>query len=78
MATIPPANRKLMDRRAQLLGPAYRLFYETPLHLVRGEGVWLFDDQGQRYLDMMSAYSAVSFGHSHPLLVKALTEQAGH
>ena len=47
-----------------------------PVVLTRGEGVWLFDDRGRRYLDMMSAYSAVSFGHSHPALVAALTEQA--
>ena len=44
--------------------------------LQRGEGVWLFDTEGRRYLDMMSAYSAVSFGHSHPALVRVLTEQA--
>jgi ornithine--oxo-acid transaminase len=47
-----------------------------PVVLNRGEGVYLFDEQGKRYLDMMSAYSAVSFGHSHPELVRALTEQA--
>ncbi|MFN7835465.1 MAG: ornithine--oxo-acid transaminase [Burkholderiaceae bacterium] len=41
-----------------------------------GEGVWLTDVQGHRVLDMMSAYSAVSFGHSHPRLIKALTDQA--
>ena len=44
--------------------------------LERGEDVWLFDTAGRRYLDMMSAYSAVSFGHGHPALVNALTEQA--
>jgi ornithine aminotransferase len=44
--------------------------------LVRGEGVFVWDDGGKRYLDMMSAYSAVSCGHSHPRLVAALTEQA--
>src|SRR5664279_6231341 len=44
--------------------------------LERGEDVWLFDTDGRRYLDMMSAYSAVSFGHGHPVLVDALTEQA--
>ncbi len=42
----------------------------------RGEGVWLWDVAGRRYLDMMSAYSAVSFGHSNPRLVQALTDQA--
>jgi ornithine--oxo-acid transaminase len=40
------------------------------------EGVWLWDDEGRRYLDMLSAYSAVSFGYGHPKLLKALTEQA--
>src|SRR5688572_16428768 len=48
-----------------------------PVVLTRGEGVYLWDDQGNRYIDMMSAYSAVSHGHCHPKLVKELTEQAG-
>jgi ornithine--oxo-acid transaminase len=47
-----------------------------PVVLSRGEGVWLWDDQGQRYLDMLSAYSAVSFGYGNPRLLAALTEQA--
>lgn len=47
-----------------------------PVVLVRGEGVFVWDDQGKRYLDMMSAYSAVSHGHCHPRLVKILTGQA--
>jgi ornithine--oxo-acid transaminase len=47
-----------------------------PVVLVRGEGVTLWDDAGRSYLDMMSAYSAVSFGHAHPELVAALTQQA--
>lgn len=48
-----------------------------PVVLTRGEGVYVWDDKGQRYLDMMSAYSAVSHGHCHPVLVAALREQAG-
>ena len=48
-----------------------------PVMLSRGEGVWLWDDAGRRYLDMMSAYSAVSFGHANPVLLRALTDQAG-
>lgn len=54
-----------------------RNYAPLPVMLERGEGVWLFDTDGRRYLDMMSAYSAVSFGHSHPKLVAALIEQAG-
>ncbi|HEY2929801.1 ornithine--oxo-acid transaminase [Piscinibacter sp.] len=52
-------------------------YHSLPVVLTRGDGVYLFDEHGRRYLDMMSAYSAVSFGHSHPVLVAALTEQAG-
>jgi ornithine--oxo-acid transaminase len=51
-------------------------YHPLPVVLTRGAGVYLFDDAGRRYLDMMSAYSAVSFGHSHPALVGALTRQA--
>jgi len=47
-----------------------------PVILTRGEGVYVWDDEGKRYLDMMSAYSAVSHGHCHPDIVKALTQQA--
>lgn len=47
-----------------------------PVVLIRGEGVYVWDETGKRYIDMMSAYSAVSHGHCHPKLVKALQEQA--
>ena len=47
-----------------------------PVVLARGEGAWLWDDQGRRYLDMLSAYSAVSFGYGHPKLVRVLAAQA--
>jgi len=47
-----------------------------PVVLVKGEGVYVWDEQGRRYTDLMSAYSAVSLGHSHPRLVTAITEQA--
>ena len=52
-------------------------YHPLPVVLVRGEGVYLWDDAGNRYLDMMSAYSAVSHGHAHPRLVQAFTKQAG-
>lgn len=47
-----------------------------PVVLVRGAGVYVWDDAGKRYIDMMSAYSAVSHGHCHPTLVRTLQEQA--
>jgi ornithine--oxo-acid transaminase len=52
-------------------------YYPLPVTLTRGQGVWLWDVEGKKYLDMMSAYSAVSFGHCHPKLLATLTEQAG-
>jgi ornithine--oxo-acid transaminase len=45
--------------------------------ITRGEGVWVWDVEGKRYLDCLSAYSAVNQGHCHPRIVQALTEQAG-
>src|SRR5688572_19965708 len=47
-----------------------------PVVLVKGRGVHLWDDRGRRYIDMMSAYSAVSHGHAHPRLIAALNAQA--
>ena len=52
-------------------------YHPLAVTLQRGAGVWLFDEDNRRYLDMMSAYSAVSFGHGHPTLVAALSGQAG-
>lgn len=51
-------------------------YSSLPVVIVKGEGVYLWDDQGNKYLDMMSAYSAVSHGHCHPRLVAALIDQA--
>ena len=51
-------------------------YHPLPVVLSKGEGVWLWDDAGNRYLDMMSAYSAVSFGHGNPVLLRALIDQA--
>jgi ornithine--oxo-acid transaminase len=47
-----------------------------PVVLTRGEGSYLWDTEGKRYVDMMSAYSAVSVGHAHPRILAALTAQA--
>lgn len=47
-----------------------------PVTLVKGQGVYLWDNAGKKYLDMMGAYSAVSHGHCHPKLVEVLTKQA--
>lgn len=52
-----------------------RNYHPLPVVLSSGKGVYLWDEDGKRYVDMMSAYSAVSFGHSNPKIVAALTAQ---
>lgn len=69
------AEDALLERRRRLLGPAYRLFYAHPLHVVRGEGVWLYDERGRAYLDVYN--NVASIGHCHPAVVEALARQAG-
>jgi 4-aminobutyrate aminotransferase-like enzyme len=64
----------LLDRRARLLGPNMRLFYDDPLHLVRGEGTWVFDADGRKYLDCYNNVPHV--GHCHPKVVEAICKQA--
>ena len=50
-------------------------YHPLPVVLARGEGVFVWDDAGKKYLDMMSSYSAVSHGHANPRLVKLVQEQ---
>ncbi|WP_343592442.1 aminotransferase class III-fold pyridoxal phosphate-dependent enzyme [Paracidovorax wautersii] len=64
----------LLARRARLLGPAYRLFYEEPFHPVRGEGVWLYDAAGTPWLDAYN--NVVPLGHARPEVVEAIARQA--
>jgi len=67
--------QSLLDRREQLLGPLAYLFYDQPLHIVRGEGVWLYDRDNIRYLDVYNNVPQV--GHCHPHVVNRIAEQAG-
>lgn len=53
-----------------------RCYKPLPVVLTHGEGVYVWDEDGKSYLDMMGAYSAASFGHCHPTLVNTLTQQA--
>ncbi|RLM02316.1 4-aminobutyrate aminotransferase [Gibbsiella quercinecans] len=68
------SDSELLAQRERLLGGGYRLFYQRPLHPVRGEGVWLFDAEGRRYLDMYN--NVASVGHCHPAVVEAIAQQA--
>ena len=75
-----PAAEPLSDAALDLIGRektfGARNYDPLPVVLARGEGSWLADIDGHRYLDLMSAYSAVSFGHAHPRIVGALIAQA--
>ncbi len=51
-------------------------YHPLPVVICRGEGVWVEDVEGKRYLDMLSAYSALNQGHRHPRIIQALIEQA--
>lgn len=64
----------LIARRAQRLGPNLPTFYDDPVHIVRGEGVYLWDALGRRYLDCYNNVAHV--GHCHPHVVEAITTQA--
>jgi 4-aminobutyrate aminotransferase-like enzyme len=64
----------LLKRREQLMGNAYRLFYDQPVHIVRGEGVWLYDSDGRKYLDVYNNVPHV--GHCNPRVTDAICRQA--
>lgn len=69
----PASMEPLLQRRQRLLGAGAELFYERPLHIVRGEDVWLFDATGRRYLDVYNNVPHV--GHAHPAVVAAVRRQ---
>ncbi len=62
-----------LARRHRLMGAGAELFYEKPLHFVRGAGVWLYDAQGRAYLDVYNNVPHV--GHAHPTVVAAIQRQ---
>ena len=70
---LTPLQKDLIYKESKFGADTYK-----PLQVVlsKGLGVWLWDVDGNKYLDMMSAYSAVSHGHSHPELIKVLREQS--
>jgi 4-aminobutyrate aminotransferase-like enzyme len=64
----------LLERRARAMGPNVPTFYDRPVHLVRGEGVWMWDADGKRYLDCYNNVPHV--GHCHPKVVEAICRQS--
>ena len=68
------SSETLTTRRDRLLGENTPLFYDDPVHIVRGEDVWLYDAEGKRYLDCYNNVPHV--GHCHPRVVDAIHQQA--
>lgn len=67
-------RESLLARRRRLMGPNVQTFYDDPVHLVSGTGVWVQDVEGQQYLDCYNNVPHV--GHCHPKVVEAIAKQA--
>lgn len=74
LSELDAPTRGLVERRIRLLGPAYRLFYRNPVQIARGQGVLLYDRDGNEYLDAYN--NVVSVGHCHPRVVDAIHRQS--
>jgi len=72
--TLAPREAALVNRRDAVLGASYRLNYRNPVHFVRGEGMYLYDPDGVRYLDFYN--NVPSLGHSRPEVVEAVARQS--
>ncbi|MBZ9709507.1 aspartate aminotransferase family protein [Mesorhizobium sp. ESP7-2] len=70
---LPGEDMAHVARRQRLLGPAYRLFYRSPVEISRAKGVFLYDKHGNEYLDAYN--NVVSLGHAHPRVVAAIQKQ---
>ena len=74
-AELDDVTRGQVERRARLLGPGYKLFYDRPVRFVRASGVRLYDETGAAYLDVYN--NVPSAGHCHPRVVEAVSKQMG-
>jgi ornithine--oxo-acid transaminase len=77
MATITTSTRLSSEQAMELEARhGAHNYHPLPVVLTRGEGVFLWDPEGRRYFDFLSAYSAVNQGHAHPRIVEAMVDQA--
>ncbi|AXG83075.1 aminotransferase class III-fold pyridoxal phosphate-dependent enzyme [Streptomyces paludis] len=72
-SALSAADRRLLDRRRAVLGDIYPLFYDKPVHVVRGSGARLWDAEGNEYLDAYNNVPAV--GHANPRVAEAVRRQ---
>lgn len=73
-AHSPTVQRSAIEHEEQFIAHNY---HPLPVVVSRGDGAWVTDIEGRRYLDALSAYSALNFGHRHPDLVSAAVAQLG-
>ena len=66
-------HKQISELRTRYLGPSLKVSYKEPLHIIRGEGQYLFDGDGRRYLDAINNIQHV--GHCHPKVVEAAQRQ---
>src|ERR1700710_2847406 len=64
-----------VEKHRKFLFPAVAMYYQEPIALVKGEGSYVWDDQGRRYLDAFGGVLTVSVGHANPKVVNAIVEQ---
>jgi 4-aminobutyrate aminotransferase-like enzyme/Ser/Thr protein kinase RdoA (MazF antagonist) len=69
----PPSMKEMIARRQRVMGDRLYVFYDPPIHMVRGEGVWLYDATGRAYLDCYNNVPHV--GHAHPRVAEAISRQ---
>lgn len=74
-AEIETAQSETVRKHKEFLFPAVATYYQEPLALVRGEGMYVWDDQGNRYLDCFGGVLTVSVGHANPKVNEAIIEQ---
>lgn len=72
---------KLMSKTKEMIQEVEKWsahnYHPIPIVIAEGEGIWVTDVEGNKYMDMLAAYSAVNQGHKHPKIVQALIDQAG-
>src|SRR5205823_1028724 len=70
-----PSLKSAIEKHKEFLFPAVATYYQEPLALVRGEGMYVWDDKGDRYLDCFGGVLTVSVGHANPSVVQAIVDQ---
>src|SRR5271156_6929658 len=69
------STSQAVDKHKKFLFPAVSMYYQEPIALVKGEGNYVWDDAGKKYLDAFGGVLTVSVGHANPKVVNAIVEQ---